>query len=140
MSKNYVIHNRNNHNLGLSNHIDNDGDLDAQYALLRNVALTGKMINGKFVSKNKKHFGWLIECAKKGCPICNGVFKNAKKDDYTIKPFYMDKVVKIDKDTGRVIEKRKLTKWDKLLEDKIEAKSNPDQHPLYDLIIEKFTK
>ena len=142
MAKNYVIHNRNNYNLGLSNHIDKDGDLDAQYALLRNVALTGKMIGGKFVSDNPKHFGWLVECAKKGCPICNGIFNDAKKDDYTIKPFYMDKVVKIDKDTGKVIEKRKLTKWDKLAQatTRIKSDKNPDQHPLYDLIIEKFCK
>lgn len=141
MAKNYVIHNRNNYNLGLGNHIDGDGDLDAQYALLRNVALTGTVVNGNFVSKNKKHFGWIVECAKKGCPICNGIFKDAKKDDYTIKPFYMDKVVKIDKDTGRVIEKRKPTKWDKLAKATTTIKKNkdPDQHPLYDLIIEKFT-
>ena len=29
MEKNYVIYNRNNYNLGLGNHIDKDGDLDA---------------------------------------------------------------------------------------------------------------
>ena len=53
----------------------------------------------------------------------------------------MDKVVKIDKDTGRVIEKRKPTKWDKLAQATTRTKKHkdPDQHPLYDLIIEKFT-
>ena len=136
MAKNYVIDNRNDYNLGLGNHIDGDGDLDAQYALLRNVALTGTMVSGKFVSKNKKHFGWVVESAKKGCPICNGIFKDAKKDDYT------DKVVKIEKDTGKVIEKIKPTKWDKLVQATTKAtipKNDPDQHPLYNLIIEKFT-
>ena len=39
-------------------------------------------------------------------------------------------------------EKRKPTKWDKLAQatTRIKKHKDPDQHPLYDLIIEKFTK
>lgn len=140
MATNYVIYNRNNKQLGLGNHIDKDGDLDAQYALLRNVALTGKMIGGKFVSDNPKHFGWLIECAEKGCPICNGIFKNVIKKDYTIKPFYMNNVVTLSKPkiNTKPIPK---TKWDKMAKKAVTKKRTKQSfdHPLYDLILEKFT-
>tara|TARA_R100001443_G_scaffold113057_1_gene127265 strand:- start:445 stop:864 length:420 start_codon:yes stop_codon:yes gene_type:complete len=132
--------------LELTNHIDNDGDLDANYALLRNVALTGHMVDGKFVSGNKQRFGWLKECAIKGCPICNGIFEDAKNDNFNIKEFYMKKVVKIVKKDGLVTEKKVAkTKWDKLAKAvtdrklKKPNKSNKEQdHPLMELIIKKF--
>ena len=100
---------------GLSNHIDKDGDLDANYALLRNLALTGKMINGKFITKNKKHFNWLVDCAKKGCPICNRIFVDTKNGDYNITDFYMQKVVKLESGVKtKINEPQVKTKWDKL--------------------------
>ena len=119
--KNYIIYHRNNRTLQLINHFDPDGDLDPNYLLLRNVALTGKIIKGKFISSNKKHFKWLIDCAKteiaspyskydkSRCGLCSGIFKDVMNDDYSITDFYMKKVVKIE-----------------------------DQHPLFEYIIEKF--
>ena len=141
MAKNYVIHNRNNYNLGLGNHIDKDGDLDAQYSLLRNVALTGTMVNGCFVSKNKKHFGWLVECAEKGCPICNGIFKDVKNKHYTIKPFYMERVVKIDGEVGKIKEQQASGKFEKLAKKVTNKQLNDDfDHPLYKEILRVFKK
>lgn len=136
MSINYVIYHRDNSMLGLSNHIDSDGDLDANYALLRNLALSGKIVDGKFVSNHEKHFGWLIECATKGCPTCNSIFKDAKNEDYTIKPFYLKNVVKIIKESKKVYNKEVVTKWDKLAKKTTESKTH--NHPLYSYITKKF--
>lgn len=141
MDTNYVIYHRDNHMLGLSNHIDGDGDLDPNYALLRNTALTGKFINGKFISSNPKRFGWLIECAEKGCPICNGIFTDVKTKDYTIKPFYIKNVVKVDKlENAKRVKFKTETKWDKLLESKTKKTDvDKDAHPLMQEILNKFT-
>ena len=142
MEKNYVIHNRNNKNLGLGNHIDKDGDLDAQYALLRNVALTGSIVNGKFLTRYNKHFKWLIECAAKGCPTCSGIFKDIKYNDYTIKPFYMKNVVKIIDDIDDKVKEKPVAKiktknkFDKYIP--VQEVKQEEKHPLYDLIMEKF--
>tara|TARA_Y100000401_G_scaffold38325_1_gene28921 strand:+ start:16107 stop:16514 length:408 start_codon:yes stop_codon:yes gene_type:complete len=133
MSNNPVIQNRNSYNLGLGNHIDKDADLDAQYALLRNVALTGSMVNGKFVSKYSKHFSWLIECAVKGCPTCNGIFENAKNKNYNIRPFYMNNVVSIETKQSNVPEKT-------FAKQQTNKQPDPDKHPLYDLVVQTFTK
>ena len=119
---NYVIYHRNNNMLGLRNHIDNDGELDDNYALLRNTALRGKFVGGRFVSYNPKRFNWLIECAKKGCPICNGIFKDAKNNDYNIKKFYVDRVVRIVDKDGKEIKKEFMMKsayddFDEFVED-----------------------
>ena len=139
MSVNYVIYNRNNYNLGLSNHIDQDGDLDAQYALLRNVALTGTIRNGKFISSHKKHFGWVVECAKKGCPICNGIFKNVKTNDLNIKPFYLKNVVKVVDNSGKEVN-IEVSEWDQLAKNVVKTKksNDPNRHPLFDQIMEVF--
>tara|TARA_R100000781_G_C4032842_1_gene111212 strand:+ start:80 stop:466 length:387 start_codon:yes stop_codon:yes gene_type:complete len=106
--KNYVIYHRNNRTLQLINHFESDGDIDSNYILLRNVALTGSMINGKFVSDNKEHFKWLVECAKtelsspyckyqkSRCGICNGIFKDVMNDNYEITDFYMKNVVQLN--------------------------------------------
>lgn len=115
---NYIKYHRSR--FGLTNHIDGDGDLDPNYALIRNRALTGHVTNGKFKTHFKKEFNWLIECAntkEKGhfanyaskCSICAGIFKDVYNGNYNIKEFYMDNVVTI-----------------------------VDQHPLYPLIMEKF--
>ena len=85
-STNYVIYHRNNRMLGLTNHIDKDGDLDPNYSLARNLALTGTIYNNKFVSK---------ECANKGCPICKGIFKGTPLSE-----FYLKNVVTVDEDTA----------------------------------------
>ena len=143
MAINWVIYHRNNAMLGLSNHIDKDGDLDANYALLRNVALTGKMVNGKFITKNKKHFNWLVDCAKKGCPICNRIFVDTKNGDYNITDFYMQKVVKLESGVKtKINEPQVKTKWDKLAKKvtsaKIKSNKENEQHPLFDVIMKKF--
>ncbi len=135
MATNYVIYNRNNYNLGLGNHIDKDGDLDSQYALLRNVGLSGKMVNGKFVSNHKKHFYDLVECAQKGCPICNGIFVDVKNKNYNIKPFYMERVVKLE--SKKVVAKPKTTMWDKLAKD-VTHKDIEHEHPLMSDILRIF--
>jgi len=140
MTTNYVIYHRNNSMLGLSNHIDSDGDLDPNYALLRNTALTGHFKDGKFISKNEKRFNWLKECAHKGCPICNGIFKDVSNKNYTIKPFYLNKVVKVvNTKTGNVVEKP-ITKWDNLAKKAVTPVkvSDEDKHPLFDYILEVF--
>ena len=105
---NYVIYHRNNNTLGLTNHIDKDGDLDPNYSLARNLALTGNIIEGKFVSKYPNKLENVQECADKGCPICKGIFKGSPLSE-----FYLKNVVTIDKNT-------------------------PIPHPLTDYIIEKF--
>ena len=110
--KNYVIYHRNNRMLGLINNFDKDGDMDDNYALLRNTALTGRILNDKFLSQNTKRLSWLIECAIKGCSVCNGIFANVNKGDYSITPFYKEKVLKIT--------------------------TNEDLHPLYEYIMKKF--
>ena len=147
MSINWVIYHRNNKMLELTNHIDKDGDLDANYALLRNVALTGYMVNGKFVSSNQQRFGWLKECATKGCPICSGIFEDVKNKNFNIRKFYMKNVVKIIEKDGVVKEKKVAkTKWDKLAKavtdrkfKKIKKVNKTEQdHPLMELIIKKF--
>ena len=115
---NYIKYHRSR--FGLTNHIDGDGDLDSNYALIRNRALTGTVKNGKFKSHFKKEFNWLIECAntkEKGtysnyptkCSICAGIFEDVYNKNYNIKKFYMDNVV-----------------------------TQVRQHPLYYKIMEKF--
>ena len=150
MAYNWVVYHRNNGMLGLSNHIDSDGDLDDNYALLRNLGLTGRLINGEFISEHKKHYNWLIECAttnakygydKRPCPICSGIFEDAKNGNYNIRSFYMEKVVKlINEDNKPLINKGKdLSKWDKLAKGVTEKQqSKSDIHPLFDEIIKKF--
>tara|TARA_Y100001970_G_C13694886_1_gene584248 strand:+ start:102 stop:491 length:390 start_codon:yes stop_codon:yes gene_type:complete len=104
---NYVIYHRNNRTLQLTNHFDLDGDLDPNYIRLRNLALTGQFVDGKFISKYPKKFNWVIECAKtelstyskydkRRCGICSGIFKDVMNDDYTITDFYAKNVVEID--------------------------------------------
>jgi len=98
---NYVIYHRNNRQLELTNHIEPDGDLDPNYTLIRNRALTGIYINDEFVSQDEKSFKWLIECAKtqkegQYCPICSGIFEDALNNNYKITKFYRDNVVDAD--------------------------------------------
>lgn len=107
---NPIIYNRENRMLELSNHIDQDGELDSQYALLRNLALTGKYIDGKFVSSNPKHFKWLKECAttektsringskfnRASCSICSKIFVDVKSNNFNISKYYKENVVKLD--------------------------------------------
>ena len=117
-STNYVIYHRNNKMLDLTNHFELDGDLDPNYLLLRNRALTGVYYNNVFHSQSPKTFAWLIECAKtkkKGqhCNLCKGIFTDVFNDDYSITKFYRENVVTIDENT-------------------------PIQHPLLDYIIDKF--
>ena len=120
MMTNYIIYNRNNKTLELSNHTDKDRELDAQYTLLRNVALTGRFIDGEFYSRSNKHFRWLMECARtksngQYCPRCKSIFRDPLNSDYRITEFYREKVVKIDNDIDI-------------------------EHPLTDYILKKFTK
>ena len=117
---NYVIYHRNNRTLQLTNHFEEDGDLDWNYLGHRNRALTGRMIDGKFVSINPKEFNWLIECAKtelsnphckhdkRRCRLCNGIFKDVMNNNYEITDFYMNKVVKIIEDHPLYNEIRKI--------------------------------
>lgn len=93
--KNYVIYHRNNKMLGLENHIDKDGDLDPNYSLARNLALTGIIVDNKFISKYPNKLNNLKECANKGCPVCKGIFK-----DRPLSKFYLKNVVKIDESTN----------------------------------------
>lgn len=137
---NYVIYHRNNSTLGLTNHIDKDGDLDPNYSLLRNTGLTG----------NKKRFKWLTECASNGCPICSGIFE-PNNSNWKIKEWYVVNVV------NPLLENRKLRKVGTLKEKKwlekpnsqVNAlqeifarsrKQNKDEHPLLDKIRAKFLK
>lgn len=154
MSINYIIYHRNNNTLGLGNHIDDEGDLDPNYTRMRNLALTGTIVDGKFISKYKKKFNWLKECAttkgrghygkydNRPCPICNGIFKDAKNGDFSIKPFYMENVVElIDKQAKPLINTDKpISKWDKLAKATTETKfiSTEEDHPLLDYVIELF--
>ena len=91
---NYVIYHRNNRMLGLTNHIDKDGDLDPNYSLARNLALTGVISNNTFVSKYPSKLADVKECASKGCPICKGIFKGSPLSE-----FYLKNVVEIDNKT-----------------------------------------
>tara|TARA_Y100000593_G_C4317736_1_gene341830 strand:+ start:3577 stop:4050 length:474 start_codon:yes stop_codon:yes gene_type:complete len=153
MAYNWVIYNRNNGMLGLGNHIDGDGDLDPQYALLRNVGLTGRLINGKFISDNKKHYNWLIGCAttngrghyskydNRPCPVCSGIFEDAKNGNYNITPFYMKNVVKLIKEDNKTLinQDQEFSKWDKLAKSVVkDRKADQDVHPLFDEIIKRF--
>lgn len=153
MEKNYIIYHRDNRTLDLTNHFDPDGDLDPNYLRLRNIALTGEIVNGKFVSKYPEKFKWLIECAKtrsrnkhdhRRCTLCNGIFKDVMSGDYTITNFYMEKVVKPqmiqEKARRKKIEekKEKINKFDKYIVKNKETKLDPDRHPLYDQIVAKF--
>ena len=159
MSKNYIIYHKDNRTLQLTNHFDPDGDLDPNYIRLRNIALTGKIVNGKFESKYPKKFEWLIECAKtksrnkhdnRTCTICGGIFKDAPNGDYTITDFYIEKVVKPqmieEEKREKRIEKKKqdakelYSKSVKFLKSKVNQKQDKDKHPLYDAIVAKFTK
>ena len=106
--KNYVIYHRNNSMLGLTNHIDKDGDLDPNYAIARNLALTGDIIDNKYISKYPNKLENLKECASLGCPICKGIFKGSPLSE-----FYLKNVVKIDNDIAL-------------------------EHPLTNYIMEKF--
>ena len=94
--------------LGLTNHIDKDGDLDPNYSLARNLALTGVISNNTFVSKYPSKLADVKECASKGCPICKGIFKGSPLSE-----FYLKNVVEIDNKTDI-------------------------PHPLTDYVIEKF--
>ena len=94
-STNYVIYHRNNRMLGLTNHIDQDGDLDPNYSLARNLDLTGTIYNNKFVSKYPVKLANIKECANKGCPICKGIFKGTPLSE-----FYLKNVVTVDEDTA----------------------------------------
>ena len=133
---NYVIYHRNNRTLEITNHIDKDGDLDPNYVMLRNTGLTG----------NKQRMKWLIECATNGCPICSAIFE-PNNPKFVIKKWYIDNVVKpqikAKKDLDRKIkaDRSKTNKFDKYIAKNSDTKTklDPDQHPLYDLIIEKFT-
>ncbi len=139
---NYVIYNRNNKQLELSNHIDKDGDLDAQYALLRNNALTGKFVKNVFVSDNNKTFRWLVDCADKGCPTCSSIFENVKNNNYNIREFYLNNVVEVKIDINKA-EKQKAkhipTKFDNLAKNVVN-KDNDQKHPLEDYIRQIFQK
>ena len=139
---NYVIYNRNNKQLELCNHIDKDGDLDAQYALLRNNALTGKFVKNVFVSDNNKTFRWLVDCADKGCPTCSSIFVNVKNNNYNIREFYLNNVVEVKIDINKA-EKQKAkhipTKFDNLAK-KVVNKDNDQKHPLEDYIRQIFQK
>ena len=139
---NYVIYNRNNKQLELCNHIDKDGDLDAQYALLRNNALTGKFVKNVFVSDNNKTFRWLVDCADKGCPTCSGIFENVKNNNYNIREFYLNNVVEVKIDINKA-EKQKAkhipTKFDSLAKS-VTNKDNDQKHPLEDYIRQIFQK
>jgi hypothetical protein len=139
---NYVIYNRNNKQLELCNHIDKDGDLDAQYALLRNNALTGKFVKNVFVSDNNKTFRWLVDCADKGCPTCSGIFVNVKNNNYNIREFYLNNVVEVKIDINKA-EKQKAkhipTKFDSLAKNVVN-KDKEHKHPLEDYIRKVFQK
>ena len=139
---NYVIYNRNNKQLELCNHIDKDGDLDAQYALLRNNALTGKFVKNVFVSDNNKTFRWLVDCADKGCPTCSSIFENVKNNNYNIREFYLNNVVEVKIDINKA-EKQKAkyipTKFDNLAKNVVN-KDNDQKHPLEDYIRKVFQK
>jgi hypothetical protein len=139
---NYVIYNRNNKQLELCNHIDKDGDLDAQYALLRNNALTGKFVKNVFVSDNNKTFRWLVDCADKGCPTCGRIFVNVKNNNYNIREFYLNNVVEVKIDINKA-EKQKAkhipTKFDNLAKNVVN-KDNDQKHPLEDYIRQVFQK
>ena len=139
---NYVIYNRNNKQLELCNHIDKDGDLDAQYALLRNNALTGKFVKNVFVSDNNKTFRWLVDCADKGCPTCSGIFVNVKNNNYNIREFYLNNVVEVKIDINKA-EKQKAkhipTKFDNLAKNVVN-KDKELKHPLEDYIRKVFQK
>ena len=139
---NYVIYNRNNKQLELCNHIDKDGDLDAQYALLRNNALTGKFVKNVFVSDNNKTFRWLVDCADKGCPTCSSIFENVKNNNYNIREFYLNNVVEVKIDINKA-EKQKAkhipTKFDSLAKS-VTNKDNDQKHPLEDYIRQIFQK
>jgi hypothetical protein len=139
---NYVIYNRNNKQLELCNHIDKDGDLDAQYALLRNNALTGKFVKNVFVSDNNKTFRWLVDCADKGCPTCSSIFVNVKNNNYNIREFYLNNVVEVKIDINKA-EKQKAkhipTKFDSLAKS-VTNKDNDQKHPLEDYIRQIFQK
>jgi len=104
-NKNYVIYHRNNRMLELTNHFELDGELDANYVVARNLALTGNIFNGKFISKYPNKFHQVIECAKtkhngSRCNLCSGIFKDVMNNDYSITEFYRNKVVKIDLKTA----------------------------------------
>lgn len=139
---NYVIYNRNNKQLELCNHIDKDGDLDAQYALLRNNALTGKFVKNVFVSDNNKTFRWLVDCADKGCPTCSSIFENVKNNNYNIREFYLNNVVEVKIDINKA-EKQKSkyipTKFDNLAKNVVN-KDKELKHPLEDYIRQIFQK
>ena len=139
---NYVIYNRNNKQLELCNHIDKDGDLDAQYALLRNNALTGKFVKNVFVSDNNKTFRWLVDCADKGCPTCSSIFENVKNNNYNIREFYLNNVVEVKIDINKA-EKQKAkhipTKFDSLAKS-VTNKDKEHKHPLEDYIRKVFQK
>lgn len=145
---NFIIYNRDNYALGLSNHFDNDGELDSNYTLLRNVALTGKIINGKFISDNKKHFDWLKQCATtrssglygSKCWVCSSIFEDADNGNFNIKPFYMKNVVTISSDKVKVISDDKpISEFDDLAKNVTKNKSYEDNtHPLFKEIMEKF--
>ena len=139
---NYIIYNRNNKQLELCNHIDKDGDLDAQYALLRNNALTGKFVKNVFVSDNNKTFRWLVDCADKGCPTCSSIFENVKNNNYNIREFYLNNVVEVKIDINKA-EKQKAkhipTKFDNLAKNVVN-KDKDTKHPLEDYIRKVFQK
>lgn len=102
---NYVVYHRNNRMLQLINHFEIDGDLDANYLMLRNSALTGKFIGKKFISKIPKRLRWLKECSNtkidgQYCRLCSGIFKSNDSNDYEITDFYKTKVVKIDENVA----------------------------------------
>ena len=133
---NYVIYHRNNYMLGLTNHIDKDGDLDPNYAMLRNTGLTG----------NKKRLIWLKECATKGCPICGKIFSNKyNKNDLTISEWYNKNVVVPQRKMRQERKQIKQTKpienqFDKLITGwKTQVKDN-NEHPLLQKIKAKFLK
>lgn len=135
MSKNMVIYHRNNRTLEIQNHIDNDGDLDPNYVMLRNTGLTG----------NKQRFKWLTECASKGCPICSGIFE-PDSSKWVIKKWYIDNVVnpQLELKNRIIVAKPKKTEKAIALKNKFDAyipkQRDPqeDDHPLLELIIKKF--
>ena len=137
------------------NHIDKDGDLDAQYALNRNVALTGKFINGVFRSDHKRHFMALIECGVSGCPTCRNIFVDLPNKNYNIKPWYIKNVI-IKNGIERIkteINHLKDEKWLKKPNSQVSAlqeifersrknrekqQQQEDRHPLYNEIMRVF--